>query len=540
MKQRITALLLALCMAVGLLVLPAGAAAETGATEEHAQALHTLGLFAGTEAGFQLERRPTRVEGLVMFIRLLGAEDEAKFENYPHAFSDVPAWASPYVGYAYYYGLTTGISETIFGSDHQMTAGEYLTFLLRLLGYDDSKGDFAWNTAIDKAVEIGFLTGEEATALQTQPATRGTMVDLSWTALTQPYKEDRTVTLARALVSAGVFTQEQAVQFDLWKEAPKPYLVKTLFRATLSTVKNDIHEGAEQILPQMVLDESDNLIYYDEGAKAIVRRSIQENAVGLPETLLDVKNATYTAQIDGAYVTYRDLDVNQIFADEIHRRILVSGTFRSIDQSANDGWSSNGAPSSYRGTFAVEHGALVFLSSKVPYLHATMADGRYIATRFGASDYTNLPAGTPYLWDLDTGSETELGGLLTILQTLVPVGQDIFSISRVGLEKYDFSTQHLDRIAITLPGSYWETGATARNGLFYFWNPDGVCAVRPNGQQKTLLNPQTDIEVTDLTPMPRVLNSIFVTTGESFLFYDVEAKAVRLVYPNPELEPSQS
>lgn len=532
MKKRMRCLALVFCIIVqmGLLALPASAADETA---EHANALHELGLFSGTENGFQLERQPTRVEGLVMFIRLLGVEEEALFENYPHAFSDVPNWASAYVGYAYYHSLTTGVSQTTFGTDNKMTAGEYLTFLLRALGYDDSKGDFAWNTSIDKAAEIGFLTAEEANASRTQPATRGSMVDLSWAALTQPFKEDRSTTLAKDLVSKGVFTQQQAVQFDLWKEPLKPYLVKTLFRTTIS-IPTDSSDST--FFPtNIVLDGEDNLIYYDEGAKAILRRAIQDNIAGEPETLLDVKNATYTTESNGAYVTYRDLAIQQVFADAVNKRVLVTGGFQNIDQSANDGWSTSGNPTSYWGTFAVEHGKLVCLSQKNPYLLTVTEDGRYLAVDF-STYYSTTPSGKLYLWDPITNTKTEFQELVTNRMSTASIGKDLFTISGSGLGKYNFSTGQFDRLAITLPGNYWETRTVCQNGLFYFWSPSGVCVVRPNGQQKTLLNPQTDIEVTDITPMPHTLSAFFVTSDETFLFYDADAKAVRAVYPNPDLD----
>ena len=40
----------------------------------YAQALSVMGLFKGTDVGFELEREPTRLECLIMLIRLLGEE----------------------------------------------------------------------------------------------------------------------------------------------------------------------------------------------------------------------------------------------------------------------------------------------------------------------------------------------------------------------------------------------------------------------------------------------------------------------------------
>ena len=48
--------------------------------EEAADALNSLGLFSGSEAGYELERTPTRAEALVMLLRLTGQADAALAE----------------------------------------------------------------------------------------------------------------------------------------------------------------------------------------------------------------------------------------------------------------------------------------------------------------------------------------------------------------------------------------------------------------------------------------------------------------------------
>lgn len=64
-----------------------------------AEALKSLGVFVGTDKGFELERPATRMEAAVMLTRLLGKEEEAREENNPHPFEDVPDCGGFYVGY---------------------------------------------------------------------------------------------------------------------------------------------------------------------------------------------------------------------------------------------------------------------------------------------------------------------------------------------------------------------------------------------------------------------------------------------------------
>ena len=111
------------------------------AAKSEAQTLHELGLFKGTgtdAAGkpvFDLNRAPTRAEAVTMLVRLLGKEDEALAGDWNTPFIDVADWAKPYVGYAYANGLTAGVSQTRFGSESSVTAAQFLTFVLRALGY---------------------------------------------------------------------------------------------------------------------------------------------------------------------------------------------------------------------------------------------------------------------------------------------------------------------------------------------------------------------------------------------------------------------
>lgn len=142
-KNKLLSLLLAVILLLAL-VLPVAAARDFSDSETKAAALKSLGLFQGvSDTNFDLGRAPTRTEALVMFIRLMGKEDDALVGYYRHPFTDVPSWADGYVGYAYQNGYTNGVSATKFGSSDTASSAMYLTFVLRALGYSDaSGGDF--------------------------------------------------------------------------------------------------------------------------------------------------------------------------------------------------------------------------------------------------------------------------------------------------------------------------------------------------------------------------------------------------------------
>lgn len=112
--KRLISILIALCLFLTPMV---SFSTEESTYTDYADSLAPLGIFLGTGAGYELDRAPTRVEGLIMLIRLLGVEEEAlSMSDYETPFQDVPKWANGYVAYAYQNNLTNGISETKFGS----------------------------------------------------------------------------------------------------------------------------------------------------------------------------------------------------------------------------------------------------------------------------------------------------------------------------------------------------------------------------------------------------------------------------------------
>ena len=208
MRKRGISLLLALCL---LFALSASALAATDGAEEAAQALYGLGLFRGTgtnEDGtpnFDLNRTPNRAEAVTMLVRLLGKEKEAEAGSWELPFTDVPDWAVPYVGYAYANGLTNGYSDTTFGSDDPVNATQYLTFVLRALGYRSGE-DFRWDAAWELSDEIGLTSGEYSE--NSNDIDRGNLAVISNDALDAAYKGEET-TLLDGLKAAGAVPSDE-------------------------------------------------------------------------------------------------------------------------------------------------------------------------------------------------------------------------------------------------------------------------------------------------------------------------------------------
>lgn len=206
--RRIMALFLLSSLLLGTLPVHG---AQSSLSDQHADSLNTLGMFKGTNNGYELDKVPNRAQGVTMLIRLLGKEDDATKGTWKHPFTDAQDWSYPYVAYAYEKGLTKGGGNNLFGGDNVLGARDYVTFLLRVLGYDDSAGQFTWQDSLTFAQSKGMLTQAGAAQLASKTITRGDMVDLSYAAMFCKMENGRQ-TLAEKLMKDGVFTKAQGTK----------------------------------------------------------------------------------------------------------------------------------------------------------------------------------------------------------------------------------------------------------------------------------------------------------------------------------------
>lgn len=178
------------------LILTGTAVAATKIQQQDAIFLDELGLFQGTEQGYELDRTMTRAEGAVMLVRLLGEEADAKVSVYQTPFTDVPDWAQLYVGWLYENKLTNGTSKTTYSPNDPMHFEQYAWFTGRAAGFTDN----------DVAAGKTPLSAEAYRREYGNEITRGQAVALSMDTL-YAQMSGETRTLADHLIAQEVFTQ---------------------------------------------------------------------------------------------------------------------------------------------------------------------------------------------------------------------------------------------------------------------------------------------------------------------------------------------
>ena len=216
MRRRI--LLLALCLALCLTALPAGAeAAFTDITDQTmataAAALEGMGIVSGTsETTFNPTGGLSRAQLCAMLVGAAGLSSQVGTYERKTLFSDVSpsAWYNGYVNLAYSQGLVSGKGNGTFAPDEPVTYGEMATSLLRMLGYTSEQVGAVW--PLDYTAycdELGLSDGLSLDAYDS--LNRGQAAVLLYRALkapvsgsTQPYYE----------TIEGVASTEEAILLD--------------------------------------------------------------------------------------------------------------------------------------------------------------------------------------------------------------------------------------------------------------------------------------------------------------------------------------
>ena len=181
--------------------------------------LYKLGLFLGIgddedgNPNFDLDNSLTRLQALILTIRLLGLEEEALDYTGELPLNDVPAWGVPYVAYGFANGITNGTSATTFSPNQNVTCQQFTAFLVRILGYNENSGDFSYVDTLKFALSIELFDETTLDSLDEGVFLRSKAVASMVRAMTTLIKGSDKIKLIDTLVDAEVVTEESALAF---------------------------------------------------------------------------------------------------------------------------------------------------------------------------------------------------------------------------------------------------------------------------------------------------------------------------------------
>jgi len=214
MSKTPVAVLLAIAMLFTVVMPTSATAAEEKSPELlAAETLWMLGLLHGIgvdkdgNPNFALDLKLSRMQGFIVFVRLMGAEDRALAGGYTCPFSDVYSnHDRNLTAYAYARGWAKGTSPTTFTPTAPMTAAQFLTLMLRILEYKDDI-DFKWSTAWELTDKLEITFGEYSA--DNNEITRGGMAVVFLRVLMSKFK-DSDQTLLNKLISDGVISEPES------------------------------------------------------------------------------------------------------------------------------------------------------------------------------------------------------------------------------------------------------------------------------------------------------------------------------------------
>jgi len=166
MKRKILTMALAFALCLGITA-PAFAAEDPAEIGTAAAFLRERGIMLGDAKGdMQLERGLSRAELATLLSRLHGgASVNTAIYDWACYFTDVPAWAKPYVGYCVANLLVTGYDETRYGPNDPVSPAMACTVVLRCCGYGDGEGiEWTYATASEHAAGLGLISQSTARA----------------------------------------------------------------------------------------------------------------------------------------------------------------------------------------------------------------------------------------------------------------------------------------------------------------------------------------------------------------------------------------
>lgn len=204
--SKIIAVLIVLIIAISTSVF---AAPDT----QYADKLYELGLFKGTDKGYELEKTLTREESATILVRLLGEETNVDADDFNEVFVDVDKdrWSYPYVMYCFENEITKGTGANTFSPEQPISAEQFVTLVLRLLGYTETEP----TTALEQAIIHNLLNSEVARDLDSAEIfSRKDMVYIVYRSLKTPMSDGKI--LAQHLADKKVLTQSQAKEFDIY------------------------------------------------------------------------------------------------------------------------------------------------------------------------------------------------------------------------------------------------------------------------------------------------------------------------------------
>ena len=240
------------------------------AASQEAKNLNKLGLLLNVSEE-ELSQTLDRVIGITMVLKTLGYKDDdvkSKASDNPFVDMDKYSWAKGFAAVAYENNITNGVSlnsqRKEFGPTQPLTKKQLLTFMLRVLGYDEAK---AWNNTEELARQAGILTDNSE---NDSHFTKDDAARIMYAAMRAKLQNNEGRLIDR-LIAKGKVTRANAISVGLLEqERPKTFEIE-------SVVADNLRQIQVVFTREVDKDSAKRTANYRlNGAKGVGSRTISE------------------------------------------------------------------------------------------------------------------------------------------------------------------------------------------------------------------------------------------------------------------------
>ena len=320
--KRALSLALASVMLLGMMVVGTSASYADVSSKNNLEAIEVLkavGVMTGDDKGnFNPDANVTRNEMAVIMCNLLGLKTGGN-----HPFTDVPAWAAPYVAACYNNGIIAGVSATQFNGDANVTAVQASLMVMKALGYFGYAGEFGDNwklSVVKQAAKINLYDG--INAYTDQVMTRNEIAKMVLNALectVQVVTEQGGVSVDGNGISVNV--KPTYKYEDAANNSGKDYAGRTYGNGT---VENTMQLCEKIYGSDLKKDTTANSNNTDDFGRPATKWTYNNDSITCP----DAPDAVYTVEVKGKTV-YADLgkpsNVKPVIAKEDGKDYTASG-----------------------------------------------------------------------------------------------------------------------------------------------------------------------------------------------------------------------
>ncbi|MBO6011460.1 MAG: trypsin-like peptidase domain-containing protein [Oscillospiraceae bacterium] len=236
--------------------------------ETAAGTLSDLGLIPGGAEEWLAGGTLTREDAAVMLVRASGA---AALPESVCRFSDVSPDARGYIATAVALGLCAGQPDGTFAGSRAVSCKDFSTMLLRMLGYSDARGDFAWSSAPAFAASLGIGDGDIA------DFTRADAAQLLYAALLT--RSAGGPKLIELLCASGAVTREAVLKTPLaaYADCLKPvYTAEEIFeRCSAAVLCITSYESEDELAEGRAHGTSSGFFIDSEGTALICYHQLE-------------------------------------------------------------------------------------------------------------------------------------------------------------------------------------------------------------------------------------------------------------------------